>query len=253
MMHSRPNRADTPRYRDFAVFCAARHSPLAPHEEALLRSAAGEADVHPPGADLVREGEPLNRPRLLLDGWAARQRCLSDGRRQIFGFVLPGDVFGISPRRHALAPSGIVCLTGAVVAGVPLLAEAMREESQRPLSQFVWGAISSQEICALDQIVRLGRQTAYERMLHLLLEFYSRLKQVGLVSGTAFSMPLTQEVVADALGLSVVHTNRTLQQLRRERLIETRGSVINLPDLPLLCEIADFRPPLARTTEQLVS
>jgi CRP-like cAMP-binding protein len=243
MIRTRPEKTEAQRCRDFGVFSVGRHGRLAASDEALLRNALTETEIHPAGADLVREGEPLNRPCMLLDGWAAKQRGLSDGRRQIYGFILPGDAFGLSARRCAFSSASIVALTDVAVASVPLLVDAVKEETREPLSQFAWNAISRDETSGLDQIVRLGRQTAYERMLHLLLEFYSRLKQVGLVSGTSFSVPLTQETIADALGLSVVHTNRTLQQLRRERLIETRGTIVNLPDPDLLCEIADFRIP----------
>ena len=79
------------------------------------------------------------------------------------------------------------------------------------------------EINLRDQIVRLGRQTAYERLVHLVLEFHSRLQAIDMVDGNTFSLPLTQEILADALGLSVVHINRTLQQVRRDRLLDMRG------------------------------
>jgi CRP-like cAMP-binding protein len=100
---------------------------------------------------------------------------------------------------------------------------------------------SEQEARLLDSLVRLGRQTAYERVAHLLLELHRRLSVVGLAYDQRFSMPLTQEVLSDALGLSVVHVNRILQQLRREHLIELRsgGAILRAP--AQLAIIADFR------------
>ena len=94
-----------------------------------------------------------------------------------------------------------------------------------------------------DQIVRLGRQTAYERLLHLVLEFHHRLQAVGMVNGYSFAFPLTQEVLADALGLSVVHINRTLQQVRRDRLLDMRGGQVTLRQIDLMRAMADWAPP----------
>jgi hypothetical protein len=100
------------------------------------------------------------------------------------------------------------------------------------------------EASILDQIVRLGRLTALERMAHLLLELYSRLNRVGLTMGRRFSAPITQETLANALGLSVVHINRTLQQLRRERLIEMRAGFVELLQIDTLRSISSYRETL---------
>jgi CRP-like cAMP-binding protein len=105
----------------------------------------------------------------------------------------------------------------------------------------VWDILSLEETFLANQVVRLGRQSAYERMAHLLLGFHDRLDAVGLAQGGAFAMPFTQEVLSDVLGLSTVHTNRTLQQLRREHLIESHGMTMRLMDIKLLAEIADYR------------
>src|SRR5262249_10318746 len=88
-----------------------------------------------------------------------------------------------------------------------------------------------------------GRLTAYERVAHLLLELFHRLRPVGFTQGNRYLLPLTQEMLADALGLSVVHTNRTLQQLRRDRLIELNSSAVNILQPEALAELADYRQP----------
>jgi CRP-like cAMP-binding protein len=102
---------------------------------------------------------------------------------------------------------------------------------------------STEEARLLDHVVRLGRHTAYERVAHLLLELRERLAAAGLGDDRRFPLPVTQEVLADALGLSVVHINRILQQLRRERLIETRAGQAVLLDPELLVQVADYGPP----------
>jgi CRP-like cAMP-binding protein len=91
----------------------------------------------------------------------------------------------------------------------------------------------------------LGRQTAYERLVHLVLEFYGRLQAIGMVDGDSFALPLTQDILADALGLSVVHINRTLQQVRRDRLLDMRGGQVTLRQLDLMRAMADWVVPVA--------
>ncbi len=98
----------------------------------------------------------------------------------------------------------------------------------------------AEQVGVVDQIVRLGRQTAYERFLRLMLEFHDRLEAVGQVREATFSAPLTQEVLADALGLSVVHVNRVLQQIRREHLLVMRRGAVTLLEPELMREKSDW-------------
>jgi CRP-like cAMP-binding protein len=192
---------------------------------------------------LLTEGQPLNRSCLLLDGWAVRQRVLSDGRRQIFSFLLPGDGFGLCACPTGVALQNVLALTPVTFAPMPLLNQRLHASAQGGLSQTAWDMVCLEETFMTNQVMRLGRQSAYERLIHLLLEFYDRLKAKGSVEGGSFVMPFTQEVLSDALGLSTVHTNRILQQLRRERLIETHAATVRLIDPVLLAEIADYRTP----------
>jgi CRP-like cAMP-binding protein len=227
--------------RDFGLHALARGGALEADEDRAARAHLAEPQFHGAGHELIAEGEPLNRPSLLLEGWALRQRVLSDGRRQIFSFILPGDGFGFCPRHDGTSLSSTVTLTQVVVARMPLLSDALHRTPQTALGRTAWNMLSLEESCLVNETVRLGRQSAYERLIHLLLEFHDRLAAVGLARDGAFTMPFTQEVLSDALGLSTVHTNRTLQQLRRERLIETHMPMVQLLDLPLLAEIADYR------------
>jgi CRP-like cAMP-binding protein len=110
------------------------------------------------------------------------------------------------------------------------------------LNDVLHRATQFEEALMLDHIVRLGRQTAYERVAHLLVELNDRLQTVGLSDGRVFEVPLTQEVMADTLGLSVVHINRTLQQLRRERMIVFEAGRIDLLFPDLMAAAADYSP-----------
>jgi CRP-like cAMP-binding protein len=196
------------------------------------------------------EGDGLMRPTFILSGWACRQRLLSDGRRQIFSILIPGDAIGFCSDPSPISSASAVALTKVTLATVE---PPPGGSSPSPSSKGVhdpWGFVEHMRLSAcleegllLDHIVRLGRQTAYERTAHLLLELHWRLALIGRADGRSFTMPLTQEVLADFLGLSIVHVNRTLQQLRRDRLIETSGSHVVLLDLTQLTSIADYQPP----------
>ena len=249
MSKTRVQQSDIPRLREFGLKVLSRHGALSAEEEQGARAGLAEMQLARSGSELLAEGAPLNRAQILLDGWAVRQRTLTDGRRQIFSFLLPGDIFGICARPHGEAYFATVALTPATVAPLPFLDEAMRKSPQGALALMAQDALSLEESLLISQVVRLGRQSAYERLISLLLEFRDRLAAVGLVEDGGFTLPFTQEVLSDALGLSTVHTNRTLQQLRREHLIESHNTHVKLMDRRRLAEISDYRQPASLVTQ----
>lgn len=220
-------------------------APLNEREANLLLSIGAQRQTYPAGAELFGQGHLAGRPKVLLSGWACRCRVLPDGRRQIFTFVVPGDAIGLCARPDPILQSTTIALTKVATADATALAEAAFERSSEfeGLANAVSIAGLLDEASLLDHIVRLGRQTAYERMAHLLLELRWRLSAVGLASDRRFPLPLTQEVLADALGLSIVHVNRTLQQLRREGLLEMRAGAVELLKPEVLVATSDFRLP----------
>jgi CRP-like cAMP-binding protein len=153
---------------------------------------------------------------------------------------LPGDHLGLG-RRPGPELSSVTALTALETADAEPLRAALQAGSAPGLARALAGAEPIEQTQIFDHMVRLGRQTAYERVAHFLLELQHRLEIVGLGDAQRFPLPLTQEILADALGLSIVHVNRTLQQLRRERLIELRSGVAILLERELLANIADFR------------
>ena len=241
---SRPERSKGLLLREFAAFCLARHGALAPDELESVQLGLAEMHTLRAGSELIAEGANLDKPQLLLDGWAVRQRVLHDGRRQIIGFLLPGDIFGLCARHDGWALCNTMALTEVTVAPMPLLADVLRQERTTALGRLVRDLLSQEEAFLHNQVVRLGRQSAHERLISLLLEFHARLEQVHLTQDSSFTLPLTQEVLSDALGLSVVHANRTLQQLKREHLVVSRGNSISLSDLKHLAVISDYRTSL---------
>jgi len=220
-----------------------RLAALTPDEIAVLQGLEGPLEDVRRGADLQVEGKPL-APRFLCTGWAYRFRILGDGRRIITGFVLPGDGIGICHRAHPLALTNMVALTDCrVMHASPVFDLGANLSAWTNLQAAIHVAQSFDEAWLLDQVLRLGRQTAFERLGHLLLELHWRLLQVGLTEGWRFTVPLTQEVLADATGLSVVHVNRTIQQLRRDNLVEWRHQSVTILEPERLAELAEFRAP----------
>lgn len=219
-----------------AIARLASLAPLSPPEIEALQEAERTRQRFMPQREIVAEGTPVREAAVLLSGWACRVRQFADGRRQVLSLLLPGDLIGVCRQCHPLAVTTVFTLTEVVLCpapstvGRPGLAEAYA----------VSGAL--EEAYLFRQIARLGRLSAYERIADWLLEIRDRLTAVGLTDGGRLPMPLTQEVLADALGLTSVHVNRTLQSLRRDGLIEWRGGAVRLTDPAALVALLDYRP-----------
>jgi CRP-like cAMP-binding protein len=195
---------------------------LAPECVATLERHCESIERHGAGDRIEPLGEGA-RTLAVVTGWAAEQQTLSDGRRQILRYLLPGD---LSEFRTAL-PGGkaeLLALTDVMVVDLTRLHAAVRDGRAPAAMIEAWRKLGL-ERWARDQrhLVRLGRLSALERTGQLLIELYDRLTAAGLTRGPYMPMPLTQTQLADHLGLSVVHLNRVLQQLRRDGFIEMRG------------------------------
>ncbi|HEY1928583.1 MAG TPA: Crp/Fnr family transcriptional regulator [Caulobacteraceae bacterium] len=247
-------------------FCATRLA----HAASTLSSLAGQTsevdrlrsfwrrvERFGPGAQVRLSSTPRGGRRVVVvSGWACELRILPDGRRQIFGFMLPGEV--IDERcTTSIGSRGVIALSrlevidaDATLAGEPALRQLF--------AQAVAEAALEREERLYDHILRLGRLSARERVVHLLLDLRERMDRVGLVKENSFRVPLTHEVLADALGLSVVHINRTMKQLRLEGLVSFKSGAVTLADperLAIMChyqspgtfadELAPFRGPPA--------
>jgi CRP-like cAMP-binding protein len=216
-------------------------APLSDAEQSLVLSLGDRRERHRSGDELLIEGDFARRPRFVVSGWASTQRMLADGRRQVFSFVLPGDGIGVYPRMAPPAPFTVVATTQMETVDAEPFLEAIRSGEAPGLVKAFSAATRLDDQSLLDHVVRLGRQTAYERVAHFLLELHDRLAVVGLAERQRFPLPFTQEILADALGLSIVHINRTLQQMRRDQLIEWRSGVATILRRDILVSVADHR------------
>ncbi|WP_129794378.1 Crp/Fnr family transcriptional regulator [Sphingosinicella sp. CPCC 101087] len=192
--------------------------------------------------DIISEGDQPDNVHLMLRGWAARYKMLPGGARQITAYLIPGDFCDLHVTILRKMDHGITALTPATVAYISR--EHIRElTEQRPaLTRALWWATLVNEGVLREWIVSIGRRDAYERLAHLLCELHSRMRMIGLAVDETFDLPLTQEQLADTLGLSAVHINRTLMRLRREGLIELGGKTLRILNGAVLRDAAGFDP-----------
>lgn len=207
-----------------AVRLLSRLSPLTEDDIRALRDAVTAARFVRNRQEIVREGSPVKHARLLVSGWAARVRQLADGRRQLLSFVLPGDLIDLCQQPRPLAIATVIALSEVSIGIAPMPAD------KGPLADAYATGAALEEAYRLAQICRLGRLNAQERMGDLMLELHARLELAGLADDTGFDFPLTQEMLADALGLTHVHINRTLQQMRRAGDIDWKAGRLTIHD-----------------------
>jgi CRP-like cAMP-binding protein len=194
-----------------------------------------------PGAQLRCEPGARAKQVVIASGWASQMQTLPDGRRQIFGLLLPGDSFLVDERAERMGRAFVALTRLTVMEKLsPALTDVDGWERQQ---QAIREDALRTERRLMDHMVRIGRLNARERLLHLFLELHERLDAVGLVKDGAFQMPLTQEALADTLGLSAVHINRTLRELNRAGHIRLKGRWVTLRDREKLAAITFYDPP----------
>jgi CRP-like cAMP-binding protein len=213
--------------------------PLAPEDRWTLDSLATNVRRFEPREYLAKQGAPVERIFLIIDGFACRYRLLPDGRRQITAFMLPGDLcdirtFALSYMDHSIAALSPV---ETAVLGV----DAIQRLQTRPalVTALAWNALVQQSI-AREWLVNVGHRSSFERLGHLICEIFERLQLAGLAPEGSFRLPLTQAEIADTLALSPVHVNRTLMELRRSGLLTFQSRQLVIHDYPALCRAAGF-------------
>jgi CRP-like cAMP-binding protein len=232
-----------------------QYAALGPQDVHLVSEATGVTTrLVRPREDVVREGDRPQVVRVILDGWAVRYKMLPDGRRQIISILLPGDlcdlnVYLLDRMDHSIG--SISTLTIAELGREQL--DLICEESPT-LCRALWLENLVTTAVQREWTVNLGQRTARERMAHLFCELFFRLKAVGMTESNRCEMPLTQTDLSEATGMTAVHANRTLQDLRRSGLIELQSRMLTIKDLDALIDVAMFnRNYLHQGTEQRVN
>jgi CRP-like cAMP-binding protein len=196
-------------------------------------------EIHvPAGTSFLRQGERSEQLFTVLNGWAFRYKTLDDGRRQILNFALPADLIGLQGSLMDEMEHSVEALTdvslcvfprekiGALYANVPSLAYDL-----------TWLAARSEQL-GDEHLLSVGQRTALERTAYVLLTLFVRAEEVGLVKGNTVQFPFTQQHLADTLGMSLVHTNKTLKRLYASNTIRWKGGTFELLDRAKLNELA---------------
>ena len=202
-----------------------------------FRSGAARAKA---GSAIISEQKSSGKLFTLYSGWAFRYKTLSDGRRQILNFLLPGDFIGLQ-EEFADGPShGVEALTDANLCVFPRnrLWDLFRQFSS--LGYDVTWLSAREEGMVDENLLTAGRRNATERVAVLLMHLYRRVQRLGLVEDGSIAFPINQQHIADALGLSLVHTNKTLRALQKLGLHELKDGRLRLLNTKCLQRIADY-------------
>lgn len=192
--------------------------------------------------DIVRDKDRPSQCCLILEGFACRYKLLNDGRRQILSFHIPGDIPDLRSLHLEIMDHSIGTLVPSRVAFIPHRSLRDLILCYPGLSGAFWRDTLIDAAMFCEWMVGLGRRSAHVRVAHLLCELLVRFKAVGLAEDHAYRLPITQAEVADALGLTGVHVNRVLQDLRADGLITLRSNALTVHDWERLQEIGEFDP-----------
>ena len=206
--------------------------------EATLQQAMGPARLRREGEVLVSTGEESSTVYLLESGWVARTRTTEDGRRQIMMVFLPGDLMGLKSMLLERQPDTIECLTDARVRTIDhkRLLELVAQD--HAVSVRVMFQLAEDERRLHNWVTALGKGSADERIATLLLDLRGRLHQAGMANGDGFYMPMTQQEIADHLGLTLVHVNRVLRRLRESGIVTVQHRAVKVDEMARLSQLA---------------
>lgn len=220
-----------------------RYATLGTEDRALLDEAIRSVHRIRARTDFILEGDSPDNVHLIVEGFACRYKITAEGRRQILAFLLPGDFCDLRLALLWEMDHSVASLSDCLVARIPR--ERIDEIAARPdLACALWSASLADEGLLFEWIVNLGARDARRNIAHLFCELLVRQRAAGLTTGNGdgYRLPLTQQDLADAAGLSPVHVNRTLQALRSEELISFDGKSLRILDPDRLAEVSGFDP-----------
>ncbi|MEO6016084.1 MAG: Crp/Fnr family transcriptional regulator [Polaromonas sp.] len=215
-------------------------TPVKPDELAFVQAFRSDTATSPAGSTLIYEQNSNGKLFTLYAGWAFRYKTLNDGRRQILNFLLPGDFIGLQQEFADGAMHGIEAVTDVSLCVFP------REKLWDLFRQYpglgydITWLSAREEGMVDDNLLTAGRRNATERVAVLLMHLYRRMERIGLAEGGAIDFPINQQHIADALGLSLVHTNKTLRRLQQLGLHSLQNGRLQLLNPKALQRIADY-------------
>jgi CRP-like cAMP-binding protein len=191
---------------------------------------------------LVREGAPTSECCILVTGYACRHKLAANGGRQIVSFHLPGDILDLQHLLLAVADHNVQTITPATIAWVPKAALQRLAHASPRIGDALWRDTLIDASVFREWVLNVGRRDARSRTAHLLCEFAARREAAGLGSPEEFELPMTQEQIADATGLTAVHVNRMLRALEEAGAIARERRRIRIADWDRMRRLADFDP-----------
>ena len=216
------------------------YAPLSERDVALLGEATGYERQVAAHRDLISEGDKPGPAFVVLAGWAFRYKILPGGSRQILAFMMPGDfcdphIGTLEEMDHSLA-----AMTDCQIASIPRERMESLITATPALTRAFWRAQLIDEGISRAWIASMGRRNAIERVAHLMLELSVRMRNIGLATDETCSLPMTQTVLADALGLTPVHVNRVLRALRESEAMRLDRGKLTVLNVIKLAKIAGF-------------
>ncbi|MBZ9559351.1 MULTISPECIES: Crp/Fnr family transcriptional regulator [unclassified Modicisalibacter] len=229
------NRNDSCIIRHFSHYCA-----LSDDDKALLCELEDSPQDVKSGDVLWKENDLASEFCTVSRGWAYSYRNLGDGSRQILEVFLPGDIIGLREFAFSQRLAGVSMIDDGVICQFPhrRLLDIFRQSTT--LTAVLFAISSRQQSLLTERLVNLARRTAHQKLAHFLYEMYVRLDQTGAAGEGKFRLPLSQEQLADTLGLSAVHVSRTFSAFREEGLVLRERHKVTLPDPQALAQVAEF-------------
>jgi CRP-like cAMP-binding protein len=228
-----------------------QRGPLSAEERRVIEAAVVRVRDVNADEDIVREGELPSESSLMLEGFSARYKILSNGRRQITALHVLGDFVDLHSFLLKKMDHGVVALTPCRIGVVPH--DELRAITDRHpnLTRLLWLNTLIDGAIHREWLVAMGRRSALGHTAHLICELFLRLEAVGRTQGNSMTLPITQAELGDTLGISTVHVNRVVQELRSQGLITWRGEKLTIDNWDGLRKAAEFDPTYLHLGRQL--
>lgn len=194
------------------------------------------------GTDIISEGDRTKNCCLVLEGLVCRYKTVANGNRQILSLHIPGDIPDLHSLHIEQMDHSLGTLTASRVGFIPHEAVRRLSRASYRIAEAFWREALVDAAVFREWMVGIGRRSAQSRLAHFLCEFATKLRAIGRSDGIRFELPMTQTEIGDALGLSTVHTNKSLRALRQTGLIELRERRLKILDWDGLCELGEFDP-----------
>jgi CRP-like cAMP-binding protein len=214
--------------------------PLSQEDTRAIQETFGNPRMVEAGATLVHEGDALSRTTLVSSGWAYCYKEHAKGKRQIVEFLLPGDIHNLGGSAFGIADCTLVTLTPISLYQVPAARIQELVEQRSQIAQAVRATEETRTATLREVVLVLGAHSAFERLAHLLYSLYLRLRAVDLAVDMQCEMPLTQYLMAEAIGMTSVHVNRSLHAMRAAGLISLSGKQLTILNFAGLQAAAQF-------------